>query len=64
MLLVDVSSKSDVTKDWLPNMMDKGLSKFSVDKLYRNPDFNQSFYVSHSKQHRDISKIAWRLIIK
>ena len=58
MLLVDVSSKSDVTNDWLPNMMDKGLSKFSVNKLYRNPEFNQSFYVSHSKQHRDIGSPA------
>lgn len=64
MLLVDVSSKSDVTKDWLPNMMDRGLSNFTVKKLYRNPDFNQSFYISHSKQNRDISKIAWRMIIK
>lgn len=64
MLLVDVSSKSDTTKDWLPNMMDRGLSAFTVSKLFRNPDFNQCFYVSHSKQNRDISKIAWRLIIK
>lgn len=62
MLLVDVTTYSNVTEEWLPKMMDKGLTSFNVKD--KNPDFNQSFYVSHSRKERDRSKIAWRLITK
>lgn len=62
MLLVDVSTYSNVSQDWLPNMMDRGLLANGCRIIAKNPGNNMSFYVSHSRHTRDLTKIAWRLI--
>lgn len=60
MLLVDVSTYSNTSKEWLPTMMDKGLSGYKV--IGRNTGFNQTFFVSHSRIAMDRSKVAWRMM--
>lgn len=62
MLLVDVTTKSNVSQEWLPTMMDRGLVAAGASVIARNCGHNETFTVSHSKQLGDISKIAWRLI--
>ncbi len=62
MLIVDVTSKSTVSQEWLPDMMDRGLSAAGASVIARNRGYNETFTVSHSRALRDSSKIAWRLI--
>ena len=62
MLLVDVTSKSNVSQEWLPDMMDRGLSAAGASVITRNRGYNETFTVSHSRALSDSSKIAWRLI--
>lgn len=62
MLLVDVTTKSNISQEWLPTMMDRGLAAAGASVIARNRGHNETFTVSHSKQVGDISKIAWRLI--
>lgn len=62
MLLVDVSSYNNVSQQWLPDMMDKGLRAAGCNVADRNDGNNYPFYVSHSQHLHDISKVAWRLI--
>lgn len=64
MLLVDVTTYSDVSKDWLPQMLDAGISEANCSIIQRNENYNQQFVVSHSRKRNDISKIAWRIIQK
>ena len=64
MLLVDVTTYSNVSKEWLPKMMDAGLDESGCSLLQKNESYNQTFYVTHNKMKCDISKIAWRLIQK
>ena len=64
MLLVDVTTKNDVVREWLPDLMDKGLQMAGASVIGRNISNNEAFVVNHSRQHGDISKIAWRLIEK
>lgn len=60
MLLVDISTYSNISKEWLPKMMDEGLSDYKI--IGRNKNFNQSFFVSHSRAVKDKSKVAWRIV--
>lgn len=62
MVLVDVTVYSNVTEQWLPNIMDKGLKETKGVVINKNPLYNQAIYVSHSLKENDISKIAWRII--
>ena len=62
MVLVDVTVYSNVTEQWLPNMMDKGLKASQGVVINKNQQYNQAIYVSHSHKENDISKIAWRII--
>ncbi len=62
MLLVDVTTKNNVSQEWLPDMMDRGLSAAGATVIARNRGHNETFTVSHSHQSLDTSKIAWRLI--
>lgn len=62
MLIVDVTSYNDVSQEWLPRMMDAGLEKVDCNEISKNPGYNQSFFVSHSRKQNDVSKIAWRII--
>ena len=64
MLLVDVTSKNEITQEWLPDLMDKGLKNVNATVIKRNLMNNESFIVNHSRQKGDLSKIAWRLIMQ
>lgn len=64
MVLVDVTTYNEVSQQWLPQIMDNGLGQTSCRVIARNEDYNQAFFVSHSKRIRDISKVAWRIIEK
>lgn len=62
MLFVDVTTYNGVSQQWLPDMMDKGLSSSNCNIIEKNSGHNMSFKISHSRQTNDLSKIAWRLI--
>ena len=62
MLLVDVTTYSNVSQEWLPTTMDKGLNAVGCNIIGRNDGYNQVFFVSHSKRKRDVSKVVWRII--
>lgn len=64
MLFVDVTSYNNVSQEWLPKMMDKGLEEVGCQVIQKNEGYNQIFTVSHSKKKRDVSKVAWRIIQK
>lgn len=64
MVLVDVTSCNKVSKEWIPKMMDVGLSEVSCTLLSKNEGYNQSFCLSHSGTNgmSDVSKVCWRII--
>lgn len=64
MLLADVTTKNNVVREWLPDLMDNGLQMAGASVIERNISNNEAFIVNHSRKHKDISKIAWRLIEK
>lgn len=64
MILVDVTTYNNVSQEWLPLMMDSGLSKTGCKVIMKNRGYNQTFTVSHSRQEKDVSKVAWRIIQK
>ena len=64
LLLVDVTTYNDTSKEWLPKMMDRGLIAANCHIIDKNDGYNQSYSISHSCVTNDVSKIAWRLIRK
>ena len=62
MAIVDVSSFNLISQEWLPRMLDNGIVSNSCTIILRNEGYNQSFFVSHSRIVRDISKVTWRII--
>jgi len=62
MLLVDVTSYSDVTKEWLPKMMDAGIKTNLCKIVHKNEGYNQPLYITHSHKSNDVSKVAWRIL--
>lgn len=62
MLLEDVTSYSDVSKEWLPKIMDAGIKNIPCRLVHQNEGYNQTIYVSHSRKANDVSKVAWRII--
>lgn len=61
-VLVDVTTLNDVSKEWLPKMMDKGLANTNCKVTMRNVGYNQQYTVSHSHMQGDVSKVAWRIV--
>lgn len=61
-VLADITSYNKTSKEWLPRMLDSGISDANGNIILSNPGYNQSFKASHSKQKKDLSKIAWRII--
>lgn len=62
MLLVDVTTYSDVSQEWLPNMMDAGLEATGCKVIAKNIGYNMEFHVTHSRHNHDLTKVAWRII--
>ena len=63
LLLVDVTTYNNASQEWLPRMMDAGLSGVTHRAIISNNGYNQAFHVNHSRQAMDKSKIAWRIIL-
>lgn len=64
MLLEDVSSCNKISCEWLPCMMDAGLTDSGCRVTERNSGYNQLFSVSHSRKRDDVTKVVWRIIQK
>ncbi|MBR0432185.1 MAG: hypothetical protein IJK15_00610 [Bacteroidaceae bacterium] len=62
MLLVDVTTYNNTSKEWLPKMLDRGLATTNCHIVDQNKGYNQSYSISHSRFPNDISKVAWRMI--
>ena len=62
LLLEDITNKNDVSQQWLPNMMDKGLAEAHCAATYKNEGYNQTYYITHSHWQNDESNVAWRMI--
>lgn len=66
MILVDVTTYSNVSNEWLPTMMDRGIMRGDRMVISKNEGYNQSFYLKHqgTKGITDVSKVCWRVIKK
>ncbi len=64
MCIADVTTYSDISNDWLPKMMDRGISNQGFTIVDKNSGYNESLTITHSLKHRDNSKIAWRILKK
>ena len=64
MVLEDVTTYCNVSSEWLPTMMDKGLIKTNSIIVSKNDGYNQTFQIRHSRVdgYIDISKVCWRII--
>lgn len=62
MCIADVTSYSDVAQEWLPKMLDGGINITDTKIVAKNNGYNESYYITHSRKHDDLSKIAWRIL--
>ena len=62
MCIADVSSYNNVSCEWLPKMLDAGITASNGNVLLRNSGWNESFYVNHSRHPQDLSKLTWRFV--
>ncbi len=61
LMLVDITTHSDIFNEWLPKLMEKGLAAYS--HVIGNKDYSQTFYIKHSRAFNDVSKVSWRVIM-
>ena len=61
-LLVDVTTYNNTSKEWLPMMMDRGIMAANCRIVERSQGYNQTYTISHSYRASDVSKVAWRII--
>ena len=63
-VLVDVTSYNNVSNEWLPMMMDKGLASINCKIINRNDGYNYTFSIKHSRTNEcfDYSKVCWRIV--
>lgn len=63
MLMADVTTFNKQANEWLPKIMDEGLSTLREDyEIASNQGYSETFAISHSRRSNDTSKIAWRII--
>lgn len=62
MCLADVTTYNDVAQEWLPRMLDSGISATNTKIVAQNNGYNESYFITHSRRQCDISKIAWRIL--
>ena len=62
LLIEDVTTYNNTSQEWLPIMMDQGLSAVKCNVVEQNAGYNQTFIITHSQKQNDKSKVAWRLI--
>ena len=63
-LLVDVTTYNGTSKEWLPMMLDRGLMMANCNVISKNDGYNKSYSITHSRFTNDVSKVAWRMIMK
>ncbi len=63
-LLVDVTTYNGTSKEWLPMMLDRGLMMAHCNVIRKNEGYNKSYSITHSRFTNDVSKVAWRMIMK
>lgn len=63
-VIVDITTYNNVSNEWLPKMMDKGLRNIECIVVSQNTGYNQAYAVNHSKTRTcsDISKVCWRIV--
>ena len=62
MFIADIATFNDVSQEWLPHMMDRGICESNLKVISANVGHNEEFFVSHSHKSKDISKVAWRIL--
>ena len=62
MCFADVTSYNGVAQEWLPKMLDSGISATDAEIIAQNNGYNESYYITHSHKQNDLSKIAWRIL--
>lgn len=62
MLIEDVTTYSNTSQEWLPMMMNRGLSATKCCIVERNVGYNQTYLITHTHKQCDKSKVAWRMI--
>ena len=62
LFLEDITTRNDVSQEWLPKMMDNGLSNLKCTLIGKNEGYNQTYYITHSHKQKDKSNVAWRMI--
>lgn len=62
LFIADITTFNDVSQEWLPHMMDRGICESNLKVISANVGHNEEFFVSHSHKSKDISKVAWRIL--
>lgn len=60
--LADITTFNKEQQEWLPKLIDKGCMEAQTQVIMKNTNFNESFYVTHSRKVNDGSKLCWRII--
>ncbi|MCQ2191257.1 MAG: class I SAM-dependent methyltransferase [Paludibacteraceae bacterium] len=61
-LLEDITTYNKCKNEWLPVMMDNGISQVKCEVVHKNQGYNKELHISHSRKVSDYSKIAWRVL--
>jgi len=62
MCIADVSTFNQTSNEWLPKMLDKGISSTGCNVILKNKGWNEAFHTTHSRHAHDLSKLTWRFI--
>ncbi len=62
MCVADITSRNNISQEWLPRMLDNGINATTCHVLMQNKDFNESYYITHSFKKNELTKIAWRIL--
>lgn len=62
MAIIDVSTYNSTSQEWLPRMLDSGVTANNCKVIMKNEGYNQRFCVSHSLITNDVSKVSWRIL--
>lgn len=62
MCVADITSRNNISQEWLPRMLDNGINATPCNVLMQNKDFNESYYITHSRKKNELTKIAWRIL--
>lgn len=62
MAIIDVSTYNSISQEWLPRMLDSGVTANSCKVIMKNEGYNQRFFISHSLITGDVSKVSWRIL--